>query len=101
MPRLAYGVAERMQVVRLCLAVACLLVWDRPAIAANPQPVGQVKHVRAVDEQMSDPNGYVRYSEVTSSCMVQLVRRRSEVHRVKAAVAASTPASTVLKPVNT
>jgi hypothetical protein len=35
-----------MQVLRLCLAVAYLLVWDRPAMAADPQPPpGQVEHV--------------------------------------------------------
>ena len=34
-----------MQVFRLCLAVVCLLVWDWPAGAADPQPAGQVEHV--------------------------------------------------------
>jgi hypothetical protein len=34
-----------MQSLRLCLAVAWLLVWDWPAIAANPPPAGQVEHV--------------------------------------------------------
>jgi hypothetical protein len=34
-----------MQPLRLCLAVAWLLVWDWPAIAASPPPAGQVEHV--------------------------------------------------------
>ncbi|MGA3402691.1 MAG: PRC-barrel domain-containing protein [Acetobacteraceae bacterium] len=38
-----------MQVLRLCLAVACLLVWDCPAIAADPQPAGQVERVPPED----------------------------------------------------
>jgi hypothetical protein len=34
-----------MQVLRLGVAVVCLLVWDWPVLAAGPQPAGKVEQV--------------------------------------------------------
>src|SRR5580658_1254556 len=41
--------AVAMNVLRLCLAVACLLAWDWSALAADAQPPGQVERVPPED----------------------------------------------------
>jgi PRC-barrel domain len=41
-----------MHVLRLCLAIAYLLVWDRPATAADPQPGGQAEQAPPLVEHV-------------------------------------------------